>query len=1199
MVEIPTVEQLGARPLPTRQPGVQPAPPIIGQTTAATGVALARLGEAVAGFGEIEKEKADKRRTYNNQTSWLNFNTQADAALSQSMQTEFDADTGAFDFVERTMTAFDQSAQPFFQNLGPDATAEEVQRWQAAFNAKRFEVFNQAKTFQEEEQKRYYVNDLQTQLDTTLNEINKDPDSFSKWNKLFIDSLDASGLSARDKNTLRRKVSKEIVTATVNGFIAQKRFTEANDILEAYADASDQDGRAASHQNPIVNRILEIGETGERIKTTPNEGGKGNVSDTRWLQLLEQYRPDIIQAYGDDEQGLLDLRSEPSLVLELLADETEYNSTELDKLDIDPNPANLYLASVFGLSPDGGIVSILEADEETELSAVIPNEIYAQNRKLFEGKTVGWLKKYAENKMVAESSPANKVTNEDRLFAGPAFVNELRGKISTAQDNYKKALGTKRKGDYEYAMALDPFSVSIADISNDPSLISDQKATLINSLKSKQEKANKLRSVLAKIEFAPKALDPAKKEDRDGVNTYFGQQIQEVRGIFESLNEEFTEEDVVRVAVDVTKRTGIAPTSLVSQIAAGRRSLSPQEFTAAAEMASQLFQASGTAFMGQGGDKELMDLATDWRLAREHFNMTPDRATEFIMPVYDPSRAQTEKVLRETAQLELKGLTWSNVASNFDKYALGNRKWFFEGLTVGNGTDGDENLAVDDWKRLYVRNFINANGNEEIANARTAADFRRIYGPTELGPPGGEIVRNPIESQYPQLDPKIIKADMIADARAVLGDNAPDPENLYVVQTDVTREDIRAGREPRYALMYRVKDEQTDQWDMKIVPGGALYAPPRKDSLEYEQAAEAEFREAAARDERYVSGAWEDENVMYDRWRNSLVRRNEDGTITPFRSIYGIEYPEMQSGYPVTGTTFNAPMPEQEQSSQVGARVPVDDVVGLFNQRRPIVPGQPVEVRIPRPRAKPGTQQTDLLEQAVAGFEDYNNLATTFEQRLGAAEIAQAAQTGQVLETVADIRKGQLEQLTEAEIDALPRVDLAYLFEDGGSIAEQVRQSPGRKVSEFTGAGLSGRIISAESGGRATVKNPRSSAYGAGQFINSTWLSMIKKYRPGLAEGRTNAEILALRSDPILSAQMVDRYAEENTRVLVKAGLQATPGNVYMLHFLGPTQGKRVLKAKDTTPLSRLLSKSVLEANPNIKGQTAGWLKQWAVRKMS
>ncbi len=145
---------------------------------------------------------------------------------------------------------------------------------------------------------------------------------------------------------------------------------------------------------------------------------------------------------------------------------------------------------------------------------------------------------------------------------------------------------------------------------------------------------------------------------------------------------------------------------------------------------------------------------------------------------------------------------------------------------------------------------------------------------------------------------------------------------------------------------------------------------------------------------------------------------------------------------------------------------------------------------------------------------------------------------------------------------------------------------------------LTTRIIGAESGGNPNSVNPRSSAAGAGQFIASTWLQMMTKYRPDLTANRSPNEILAMRSDPELSRQMTAAYAQENGRALQGAGYDATPGNTYLAHFAGPHGAVGVLGADPATPVGTVLGANVVRANPFLANMTAGDLINWANRKM-
>lgn len=133
------------------------------------------------------------------------------------------------------------------------------------------------------------------------------------------------------------------------------------------------------------------------------------------------------------------------------------------------------------------------------------------------------------------------------------------------------------------------------------------------------------------------------------------------------------------------------------------------------------------------------------------------------------------------------------------------------------------------------------------------------------------------------------------------------------------------------------------------------------------------------------------------------------------------------------------------------------------------------------------------------------------------------------------------------------------------------------------------KIDAAEnSTGDPNAKNPNSSATGNGQFINSTWIKMVKTNRPDLADGKTDQQILALRSDPALSAQMTASYAVENGMVFAAAGQPVTSATLAMAHRLGPGDAEKVLAATPGTQLSDLLSPAVMKANPDLNGKTAG-----------
>jgi hypothetical protein len=152
------------------------------------------------------------------------------------------------------------------------------------------------------------------------------------------------------------------------------------------------------------------------------------------------------------------------------------------------------------------------------------------------------------------------------------------------------------------------------------------------------------------------------------------------------------------------------------------------------------------------------------------------------------------------------------------------------------------------------------------------------------------------------------------------------------------------------------------------------------------------------------------------------------------------------------------------------------------------------------------------------------------------------------------------------------------------------------------------RIIAVESSGDPNARNKRSSATGAGQFLDETWLEMIRTYRRDLVEGRSETEILELRRDPELTRAIITRLVEQNAAMLKKRGLPVTPGTLYLTHFAGPAGAVAVLSVSENADAASLMASAdatgrttrekLVNANPFLKELTVGDLKNWANRKM-
>jgi hypothetical protein len=134
--------------------------------------------------------------------------------------------------------------------------------------------------------------------------------------------------------------------------------------------------------------------------------------------------------------------------------------------------------------------------------------------------------------------------------------------------------------------------------------------------------------------------------------------------------------------------------------------------------------------------------------------------------------------------------------------------------------------------------------------------------------------------------------------------------------------------------------------------------------------------------------------------------------------------------------------------------------------------------------------------------------------------------------------------------------------------------------------------------GEGTGQNPRSSAMGAGQFLDSTWNDFAKA-NPQHFAGMTPDQVMAARNDPKLGAAATDWLAGRNAPALTAAGVQPTGQSLAMAHFLGPQAAAVVMQAPENMGLGQLITQAIgpdqaaayIKANPALAGMTAGALR--------
>jgi hypothetical protein len=185
-------------------------------------------------------------------------------------------------------------------------------------------------------------------------------------------------------------------------------------------------------------------------------------------------------------------------------------------------------------------------------------------------------------------------------------------------------------------------------------------------------------------------------------------------------------------------------------------------------------------------------------------------------------------------------------------------------------------------------------------------------------------------------------------------------------------------------------------------------------------------------------------------------------------------------------------------------------------------------------------------------------------------------------------------------------LDTVFLSRDARSTSPHFgAESIGRAAIDM----IVDRIIKVESNGDPNLTNKRSSAVGLGQFLNETWLDLIRTHRPELARERSEDEILELRRDANIAREITVRFTEQNAGMLRRRGLPVTPGTLYLAHFAGGGGAVAILLALENADAASVMASAdttgrtnrekLIKANPFLERFTVADLKTWAHRKMA
>jgi hypothetical protein len=156
------------------------------------------------------------------------------------------------------------------------------------------------------------------------------------------------------------------------------------------------------------------------------------------------------------------------------------------------------------------------------------------------------------------------------------------------------------------------------------------------------------------------------------------------------------------------------------------------------------------------------------------------------------------------------------------------------------------------------------------------------------------------------------------------------------------------------------------------------------------------------------------------------------------------------------------------------------------------------------------------------------------------------------------------------------------------------------KASEMSGVDINllSNFTNLESGFKSNASPTKkdgtkiSSAYGYGQFLDSTWAEQVQKHGSkygvqgsGKGGAITKADAMKLRDDKFMQAAMLGEYSKQGIAMGEKYGLTNKEASVYAHHNLGPGGAKRLFEGMNknpNAPITSVLTAKEIANNPSL-----------------
>lgn len=482
-------------------PAQMVAAPARGQPNTLGAQAMAQgLGALGQAFTQLRATLEQREQATDRFDSLRRLSIMQEQAAERITELKRGYDPSGRGFVEAANKVFEPLEQEYLDRVPPDLQDEFQYRAQLV----RQGVMSDALQFQYQSGDAWFRQGVADALDKAKVRIDQNPALLDQEQSHIVEIINATDLPEVTKIELARQATIGLAAA------AYKAEVRANTLMRSSIGV----GSAAS----VVDKIIGVESGGKANAKNPKSSasGLGQFTDSTWLATLDRHRPDL---KGLSRAEKLALKTDPVIGREMTEAHTQDNINALRAAGLPTDDGSVYLAHFAGI---GGAKRLLTASDDRPVIQILgPGAVKAN--PFLEGKTVGWVKAWAADKMdsapIATDPRYEVIPFEDRLALRNDADSEAKA-LAAAEAARVRADREARQNELYLGLLDGRFGQLDVDNARAAGVLNDYDSVnkALNILKDRNEQILLAQGGYAKLETgAP--FDPTSSDDKKMLNS--------------------------------------------------------------------------------------------------------------------------------------------------------------------------------------------------------------------------------------------------------------------------------------------------------------------------------------------------------------------------------------------------------------------------------------------------------------------------------------------------------------------------------------------------------------------------------------------------------------------------------------------------------------------------------------------------------